>query len=94
MFAVTLASFLFFTFLVAFGTWLLVRKRENASQDGFFLPSIMKHLGIQTMTGICLAENTASIRVLEHCGFQEQFRGMAEYQGKPAQVCRFLYKLA
>ena len=37
MFAITLSSFIFFTFLVAFGTWLLVRKRENSSQDGFFL---------------------------------------------------------
>ena len=37
MFWVTLLSFVLFTGFVAVGTWLIVRRRESSSQDGFFL---------------------------------------------------------
>ncbi len=37
MYWITLFSFLFFTGLVAFGTWLIVRGREHNSMNGFFL---------------------------------------------------------
>ena len=57
------------------------------------LPVIMAQLGIRQMLGICLAENIASAKVLERCGFNKQFEGMAEYQGKPAQIDRFVFAL-
>ncbi len=34
---ITIASFLAFTGLVALGTWLITRKKEHESKDGFFL---------------------------------------------------------
>ena len=58
-----------------------------------FLPEIMKQIGLQKMLGICLSENAASVKVLERCGFAKQFEGVGQYQGKPRQVCRFLYTL-
>ena len=58
-----------------------------------FLPVIMEKIGIQEMLGICLADNAASVKVMERCGFVKQFEGLGEYQGKTAQICRFLYAL-
>ena len=37
MYWITLFSFVFFTALVAVGTWLIVRNKEVKSQDGYFL---------------------------------------------------------
>ena len=59
-----------------------------------FLPAIMAQLEISSIMGICLAENAASVKVLERCGFCKQFEGMAQYQGKPAAVCRYCYTLS
>lgn len=58
-----------------------------------FLPVMMDRLGIRHMLGICLADNAASVKVMERCGFVKQFEGVGEYQGKPAQICRFIYEL-
>lgn len=58
-----------------------------------FLPVIMPRLGISRMTGICLADNKASVKVMERCGFQKQFEGMGPYQGEERRICRFLYTL-
>lgn len=58
-----------------------------------FLPVIMAKLGIQNMLGICLADNAASIKVMERCGFEKQFEGVADYQGEQRMVCKFLYTL-
>jgi len=58
-----------------------------------FLPAIMHQLGIKTMLGVCLADNAASVKVMERCGFVKQFEGNDNYQGELRHVCRFLYTL-
>ena len=40
-----------------------------------FLPVMAKKLNINEVYGICLAENTASVRVLEKCGFTKIYQG-------------------
>ncbi len=58
MFAVTIISFLFFTVLVAFGTWLIVRKKESDSQDGFFLAG--RSLTFPVIAGSLLLTNLST----------------------------------
>ena len=58
-----------------------------------FLPVIMGQIGIAHITGICLVENQASVKVMERCGFQKQFEGMGSYQGSQQQICRYVYRL-
>ena len=53
-----------------------------------FLPVMAKKLNIKEVYGICLAENTASVRVLEKCGFVQI------YQGKEAQIVKTVWKNA
>ena len=57
-----------------------------------FLPVIMKKLGISEIAGICVAENAASIRVLEKCGFVLEYKGPGDYQGEQKEICKYLYK--
>ena len=57
-----------------------------------FLPMIMETLGIGRIAGISLAENKASLKVMERCGFVKEFEGEASYQGKPRQVCKYFYR--
>ena len=57
-----------------------------------FLPVIMEKIGITKMTGVCLAENIASQKVLERCGFVLEFRGVDNYQGEPREICRYRYE--
>ena len=56
-----------------------------------FLPAMAKKLNIKEVYGICLAENTASVRVLEKCGFVQVFQGMGNYQGKEAEIVKFVF---
>ena len=56
-----------------------------------FLPAMLDVLGTDRMTGICLADNLASARVMEKCGFVRQFEGQGSYQGSERRICRFLY---
>ena len=58
-----------------------------------FLPVIMPRLGISRITGICLAENKASVKVMEHCGFTKEFEGMGPYQGAQRPICKFVFTL-
>ena len=53
-----------------------------------FLPAMAKKLNIKEVHGICLAENTASVRVLEKCGFVRVYQGAGNYQGKEAQIVK------
>ena len=53
-----------------------------------FLPAMAKKLNIKEVYGICLAENTASVRVLEKCGFVQIYPGAGNYQGKEAQIVK------
>ena len=57
-----------------------------------FLPVIMEKIGITKMAGVCLAENIASQKVLERCGFVLEFRGVDNYQGEPREICRYRYE--
>lgn len=59
-----------------------------------FLPVIMKQLGINEIYGICDAENIASCKVLEKCGFKLEYEGAGMYQGKSTQIKKYVYKLA
>lgn len=57
-----------------------------------FLPVIMAQLGLAEITGICLAENKASVKVMEHCGFTKLYEGPGPYQGQEREICRFVFK--
>ena len=57
-----------------------------------FLPVIMKQLGIQKIYGICDAENVASCRVLEKCGFSLEYQGAGKYQAKQTQIKKYVYE--
>ena len=56
-----------------------------------FLPVIMARLSLHDVHAVCLTENTASVRVLEKCGFTRVAEGVAAYQGCPRSVVRFIY---
>ena len=57
-----------------------------------FIPFIMKHMNIKELTGVCIKENVASIRVLEKCGFVKYYEGNAKYLHKETIVCKYIYK--
>ena len=57
-----------------------------------FLPAMVKKLNIKEVHGICLAENTASVRVLEKCGFTQIYQGPGNYQGKEEQIIKTIWK--
>lgn len=58
-----------------------------------FLPVIMKKLGIDTIKGVCLAENIASVKVMERCGFKKLYEGKGSYQGSQRNICQFVFTL-
>ena len=53
-----------------------------------FLPAMAQKLNIKEVYGICLAENTASVRVLKKCGFVQVYQGTGDYQGKEAEIIK------
>ena len=55
-----------------------------------FLPSIAQRLGIAKISGICHADNAASRRVLEKCGFRLQSEGIGPYHGSEGRICRYV----
>ena len=57
-----------------------------------FLPAMAQKLNLNEVYGICLAENTASIRVLEKCGFTQIYQGLGNYQGKEVQIIKTIWK--
>jgi len=57
-----------------------------------FLPAIVKKLNINEVYGICLAENTASVRVLEKCGFTKVYKDLGNYQGKEAEIIKNIWR--
>lgn len=58
-----------------------------------FAPEIMRRLDLTELVGVCLAENLASVKVLEQSGFYKIFEGNGEYQGKLSHICKYLYTL-
>lgn len=59
-----------------------------------FLPIIMQKLSITEMLGICVAENVASIKVMENAGFVKEYQGMGLYQGVEREICRYAYYMS
>ena len=57
-----------------------------------FLSAMAKKLNIKEVYGICLAENLASVRVLEKCGFTQIYQGPGNYQGREAQIIKAIWK--
>jgi RimJ/RimL family protein N-acetyltransferase len=56
-----------------------------------FLPVIMPKLGINRIAGVCVAENKASVKVMERCGFVKDFEGVGSYQGEDRPICKFYF---
>lgn len=56
-----------------------------------FLPEMMTRFSLTEVAGVCDAENAASIRVLEKCGFRRVFVGDAPYQGSIRPVVKLVY---
>ena len=81
------------------GTWEIgYHIGANYTKHGYateavkaFLPVIMSKLKLDRMTGICLADNKASVKVMERCGFVKDFEGPGPYQGETRNICRFYY---
>lgn len=57
-----------------------------------FLPAAAKKFNIKEVYGICLAENTVSVRVLEKCGFTKIYQGPGNYQGRETQIMKAIWK--
>ena len=57
-----------------------------------FLPVIMDKLGLTEVAGICDAQNAASIRVMEKCGFIRTYEGDAPYHGETKPIVRMIYR--
>lgn len=55
-----------------------------------FLPEMMARFSLREVAGVCDAENAASIRVLEKCGFRRVFEGEALYQGTLRPVVKLV----
>lgn len=56
-----------------------------------FLPAMMKKFGLSEVLGICDAENIASRKLMERCGFKREYEGMGMYHGKEQRICRYRY---
>ena len=57
-----------------------------------FLPAMAQKLNIKEVYGICLAENTASVRVLKNSGFVQNYLGIGVCQGKEVEIVKFIWK--
>jgi len=57
-----------------------------------FIPEIAKEAGFSKIYGICLKENSASVRVLSKCGFETLFEGVGPYQGEDREIVMTVYK--
>ena len=58
-----------------------------------FLPVIMPKLGLERIKGICLADNKASRKVMERCGFIKEFEGIGPYQGEEHRICKYFFAI-
>ena len=82
------------------GTWEIgYHIAKNFTGKGYateavkaFLSAMAKKLNIKEVYGICLTENTASIRVLEKCGFTQIYQGPGNYQGREVQIIKTIWK--
>ena len=82
------------------GTWEIgYHIAKNFTGKGYateavkaFLPAMAKKLNIEEVYGICLTENTASVRVLKKCGFTQIYQGLGNYQGKEVKIIKTIWK--
>ena len=82
------------------GTWEIgYHIAKNFTGKGYateavkaFLSAMAKKLNIKEVYGICLAENLASVRVLEKCGFTQIYQGPGNYQGREVQIIKTIWK--
>ncbi|MDO4459837.1 MAG: GNAT family N-acetyltransferase [Clostridia bacterium] len=58
-----------------------------------FLPVMAKEIGISEVEGICLAENAASEKVMEKCGFENVFIGKGNYQGGQREIVKNIWRV-
>ena len=58
-----------------------------------FLSYIMPQKNINKVYGICVAENTASVRVMEKCGFTKEYEGVGLFQSEEKHICRFVFEI-
>ena len=83
------------------GTWEVgYHIGGNYTKNGYateavmaFLPVIMPKLGLFKIAGICLADNKASVKVMERCGFVKEYEGIGHYQGEERRICKFSFAL-
>ena len=77
MFWISIISFVLFTGLVALGTYLICRKRESSSQDGFFLAG--RSLTFPVIAGSLLLTNLSTEQMvgLNGSAFKEGMAVMA-----------------
>ncbi len=57
-----------------------------------FLPVIAGQHQLPEIYGICLAENTASVRVMKKSGFEQLFRGSGIYQGQEREIVKCVWR--
>ena len=56
-----------------------------------FLPVMAAQKRLSEVFGICLAENIASVRVMEKCGFTRLFHGLGPYQGAEREIVKNIW---
>ena len=57
-----------------------------------FLPAMAKKRRVNQVYGVCLAENRASAKVMEKCGFAPLFRGLGPYQGEEREIVKTVWR--
>lgn len=57
-----------------------------------FLPVIARKKGLKQILGICLRENTASVKVMEKCGFTLLYTGPGPYQGETREIVKNIWQ--
>lgn len=57
-----------------------------------FLPAMAEKNGLDGIYGICLADNRASVRVMEKLGFLNLFQGVGPYQGEQREIVKNIWK--
>ena len=83
------------------GTWEVgYHIGGNYTKNGYateavkaFLPVIMPKLSLSKIAGICLADNKASVKVMERCGCIKEFEGIGPYQGEEHRICKYFFAI-
>ena len=57
-----------------------------------FLPVITAAAGLSEVYGICLADNKASLAVMQKCGFENVFSGTGRYQDAEREIVRNVWR--